>query len=130
MMKVNNVGLLLQMERGLPIPVALGGSCGPLSCTTTYLFISDVKSWYDAQSYCRSHYTDLVTVENQTLNDQLLQISGQREGWIGLRHGNDTWQWSDGDQLTYRNWNPTLYCASKRWSMNDMLLAFVKLVTR
>ncbi|XP_039624752.1 macrophage mannose receptor 1-like [Polypterus senegalus] len=86
-------------------------SCGPLSCTTTYLFISDLKSWYDAQRHCRSHYTDLVTVENQTVNDQLLQISGQRKGWIGFRHGNDTWQWSNGDQLTYRNWNPTRYCA-------------------
>uniref|UniRef100_A0A8C4RT36 Secretory phospholipase A2 receptor-like n=1 Tax=Erpetoichthys calabaricus TaxID=27687 RepID=A0A8C4RT36_ERPCA len=86
-------------------------SCGPLSCNTTYLFISNWMTWNDAQSYCRSHYTDLVTVENQTVNDQLLQISGQSGGWIRLRHGNDTWQWSNGDQLTYRNWNPTLYCA-------------------
>ncbi|KAG2469244.1 PGCA protein, partial [Polypterus senegalus] len=87
------------------------GTCGPLSCNTTYHNISNWMSWYDAQSYCRSHYTDLVTIENQTVNDQLLQILGQRQGWIGLRHGNDTWQWSDGDQLTYKNWNPTRYCA-------------------
>ncbi|MBN3289779.1 PLA2R phospholipase, partial [Polypterus senegalus] len=86
-------------------------SCGPLSCNTTYLFISNRMSWYDAQRYCRSHYTDLVTIENQTVNDQLLQIPGQTDGWIGLQHRNDTWQWSNGDQLTYSYWNPRLYCA-------------------
>ncbi|MBN3291764.1 MRC1 protein, partial [Polypterus senegalus] len=81
-----------------------------MSCTITYIFVSVALSWYDAQKYCRSNYTDLVTVDNQAVNNQVIQVNANN-GWIGLRHGNDTWQWSNGDKITYTKWRPSRYCA-------------------
>ena len=80
-----------------------------------YVFVSESKTWTEAQNYCRQTYTDLATINtmeemkklNATLKDK---TSGSV--WIGLSRG-DTgkWQWSlaDGDLYsdghTYRNWN-------------------------
>uniref|UniRef100_A0A8C4RTZ5 C-type lectin domain-containing protein n=1 Tax=Erpetoichthys calabaricus TaxID=27687 RepID=A0A8C4RTZ5_ERPCA len=77
-------------------------SCTPISCTNTYIFVSYLLSWDDAQKYCRAHYTDLVTIENQTMNDQLLIKTQAQYSWIGLRHENDNWHWSNGDNISER----------------------------
>ncbi|XP_039624808.1 macrophage mannose receptor 1-like isoform X2 [Polypterus senegalus] len=77
---------------------------------TSYYFVSKPMSWDDAQKYCRANNTDLVTVENETVNSELLKISENRS-WIGLRHETNHWYWSNGDPVAYTNWTHKFSCA-------------------
>uniref|UniRef100_A0A8C4GGP2 C-type lectin domain-containing protein n=1 Tax=Dicentrarchus labrax TaxID=13489 RepID=A0A8C4GGP2_DICLA len=67
---------------------------------TNFVFVNESKTWTEAQSYCREHYTDLASVRNQTENEQ---ITGGRDLWIGLYR--DSWKWSDGSAHSFSNWN-------------------------
>uniref|UniRef100_A0A8C1J1W3 C-type lectin domain-containing protein n=1 Tax=Cyprinus carpio TaxID=7962 RepID=A0A8C1J1W3_CYPCA len=69
---------------------------------TAYL-IRSAKTWSDAQSFCRQHYTDLPTIRNSVQNNQINQIllSGYYI-WIGLFL--DSWEWSDKWILFFRHW--------------------------
>ncbi|XP_047658898.1 macrophage mannose receptor 1-like isoform X2 [Tachysurus fulvidraco] len=86
--------------------------------TNKYVYISDKKSWYDAQTYCREKYTDLVSVRNQTENDDTWSVVkgvGILEFWIGLFY--DSWNWSDQSKSTFRYWRSdkpsrSLICAA------------------
>lgn len=71
-----------------------------------YVFIGESKTWFEAQSYCRENHTDLVSVRNQTENQQLLNmipnISTIEWVWIGLFR--NSWKWSDHTNSSYHNW--------------------------
>ncbi|KAI4895819.1 hypothetical protein NFI96_029652, partial [Prochilodus magdalenae] len=71
-----------------------------------YIFIYEWKNMSDAQSYCREHHTDLVSVRNQTESQLILnsasRVSNADRFWIGLV--NDSWTWSDQSNSTFRNW--------------------------
>ncbi|XP_051256957.1 C-type mannose receptor 2-like isoform X1 [Dicentrarchus labrax] len=80
----------------------------PLICFTVdeedqYVLVTEQKSWFEAQSYCRQHHTDLVSVrslaENQEVSSRLQ--TGQ-EAWIGMHR--DSWEWSDGSSSLFRKW--------------------------
>ncbi|XP_047658892.1 macrophage mannose receptor 1-like isoform X2 [Tachysurus fulvidraco] len=86
--------------------------------TNKYVFINNNMSWYDAQTYCREKYTDLVSVRNQTENDEIwsvINVSHSPVVWIGLF--NDSWYWSDQSNSTFRYWRSdkpsgSLICAA------------------
>ncbi|XP_036420718.1 macrophage mannose receptor 1-like [Colossoma macropomum] len=70
-----------------------------------YILINETKSWRDAQSYCREHYTDLASVRNQTENQQIHNLAKYSISicvWIGLF--NDSWKWSDQSTSSFRYW--------------------------
>ncbi|KAL7853031.1 hypothetical protein SRHO_G00188160 [Serrasalmus rhombeus] len=75
---------------------------------STYILIKEAKSWYDAQSYCRERYTDLVSVRSQTENQQILdsaKTSVSNSLWIGLFY--NSWKWADQSASSFRYWAST-----------------------
>ncbi|KAK1150953.1 secretory phospholipase A2 receptor-like [Acipenser oxyrinchus oxyrinchus] len=102
-------------ERGLLI-LLLAGFCVPANNQIRkHVFVETVKSWSEAQSYCREKHTDLATVRSQEEAEQLLTITGAslRDSWIGLyRDDTQNWQWSNSDDVIYSNWRADVFCAS------------------
>uniref|UniRef100_A0A3B4CT97 C-type lectin domain-containing protein n=1 Tax=Pygocentrus nattereri TaxID=42514 RepID=A0A3B4CT97_PYGNA len=76
---------------------------------------STMKTWHDAQAYCRQYHTDLATVDNETDNQQLKSmVIGQWSAWFGLFR--DTWKWSDQSNASSINWlfgSPNNYGGNK-----------------
>ena len=79
-----------------------------------YIFVNESKTWFEAQSYCRQTYTDLVTIntteEMKSLN-ALLKDKVTSLFWIGLIRGSTgKWLWSlangssYSELASYRNW--------------------------
>ncbi|XP_060761551.1 secretory phospholipase A2 receptor-like [Neoarius graeffei] len=72
----------------------------------TFHLIPGYMNWAEAQAACRENYTDLVTVdsdEDHTELGNILNKSGIGYGWIGLRRGEFSEKWSNGDPVTFRN---------------------------
>ncbi|XP_058864831.1 macrophage mannose receptor 1-like [Acipenser ruthenus] len=106
-------------ERELLI-LLLAGLCVPASNQIRKVYVETVKSWSEAQSYCREKHTDLATVRSQEEAEQLLNITGDSlndTAWIGLyRDDTQNWQWSNSDDVIYTNWKAELFCASVKSS--------------
>ncbi|XP_016348347.1 macrophage mannose receptor 1-like [Sinocyclocheilus anshuiensis] len=70
-----------------------------------YVFVNEPKSWRDAQTYCRQHHTELVSVRNEEENRQIRQlIPAGHFAYIGLFK--DDYIWSDNSTSSFRNWDP------------------------
>ncbi|MBN3309569.1 MRC1 protein, partial [Amia calva] len=76
----------------------------------TYHYVATPMNWTKAQSYCRQKYTDLVTVFNQTDQDQLLSLI-QQSAWMGMYRDQPNWQWSIREEVTFYNWKKNWFCA-------------------
>ncbi|KAI9546270.1 hypothetical protein NQZ68_028686 [Dissostichus eleginoides] len=77
----------------------LMGQCSFFTCHLyEYHFIQEEKTWDEAQSYCREHYTDLATVSDMRDLERLTNSSQTTDAWIGLRSINERaikeWHWS------------------------------------
>ncbi|KAK7898406.1 hypothetical protein WMY93_019259 [Mugilogobius chulae] len=66
-----------------------------------YILVTTPMTWDQAQLYCKSNYTDLVSVRNLMENGNISTLL-TNASWIGLyRQG---WgQWSDQTPLTFNN---------------------------
>ncbi|XP_045886735.1 uncharacterized protein LOC123957741 [Micropterus dolomieu] len=58
--------------------------------SSSFIFVNDLKTWSEAQSYCREHYTDLASVRNRTENAQINKLAQYKPIWIGLYR--DSWK--------------------------------------
>ncbi|XP_034001453.1 macrophage mannose receptor 1-like [Trematomus bernacchii] len=86
----------------------LMGQCSFFTCDLyEYHFIQEGKTWEEAQSYCREHFTDLATVSDMRDVERLTNSSQTTGAWIGLRSINESdikeWHWS----LPGEKYNPT-----------------------
>uniref|UniRef100_A0A672GTQ8 C-type lectin domain-containing protein n=1 Tax=Salarias fasciatus TaxID=181472 RepID=A0A672GTQ8_SALFA len=77
-----------------------------------YIFVAEKKPWLEALTYCRKHHTDLISIRNESVNDEIRGII--QEFWIGLYGNFYNFRWSmvqegldDEGQLEYSNWQPT-----------------------
>ncbi|KAK1153662.1 C-type mannose receptor 2-like [Acipenser oxyrinchus oxyrinchus] len=69
-----------------------------------YTLIEELKTWTEAQQYCREHHTDLVSIKNASENEEIVKKAQGKPFWIGLF--NEPWKWShQGDNYTFHNWN-------------------------
>ncbi|XP_076018553.1 macrophage mannose receptor 1-like [Genypterus blacodes] len=64
-----------------------------------YHFVSEKKTWEDAQSHCRKKFTDLAILNNKKDVETLLdrKPANSSDFWIGLNklgNNNRTWHWS------------------------------------
>ncbi|KAA0719907.1 C-type lectin domain family 10 member A MMGL [Triplophysa tibetana] len=85
-----------------------------LTSSRQYHFISENKSWSEAQTYCRQNYTDLATIDNMTeMNSVMNTVNGSYNGpaWIGQYDDVNSWRWSlddddfyQGGEREFRNW--------------------------
>uniref|UniRef100_A0A8C1IKZ1 Macrophage mannose receptor 1-like n=1 Tax=Cyprinus carpio TaxID=7962 RepID=A0A8C1IKZ1_CYPCA len=72
-------------------------TCTQSSCTRQYHFVSESKTWTEAQIYCRQNYTDLATIDNmEEMNRLIKTVRGTYYGstWIGLYDDMNSWRWS------------------------------------
>lgn len=78
--------------------------------TRVHVFVTDSRSWEEAQSYCRRYYKDLSTVSSSEENNRLQSMLGTRNylGWIGMHRNRSNLSqfiWSDGDlETNYTCW--------------------------
>uniref|UniRef100_A0AAR2IWT4 C-type lectin domain-containing protein n=1 Tax=Pygocentrus nattereri TaxID=42514 RepID=A0AAR2IWT4_PYGNA len=75
-----------------------------------YYFVSESKSWTEAQTYCRKRFTDLATVDSVEDMSSLMKavVAGYSGYWIGLTQaGQQHWGWSTGDEIlsNFSNWD-------------------------
>lgn len=76
-----------------------------------YHFVHILKTWAEAQHYCREMFTDLATVENHEEYTRLSALQGGRKNaWIGLYDDLTRWTWSLGDEdfsnnTDFSNWH-------------------------
>ncbi|TRY88569.1 hypothetical protein DNTS_034543 [Danionella cerebrum] len=71
--------------------------CSQSSCSRQYYFVNVLKSWDEAQKYCRENYTDLATIDNkEEMNRAFKTARGTFYGkaWIGLYDDLTSWKWS------------------------------------
>ncbi len=85
-----------------------------LTSSRQYHFVSENKTWTEAQRYCRQNYTDLATIDNmEEMNRLINTVNGSYNGsaWIGQYDDVNSWRWSleDNDfyqegERDFRNW--------------------------
>lgn len=74
----------------------------PLDGLRTAIFVKERGFWNSSAESCKKNYTDLVTIYDGSENKMLLALCTYHLGcFIGLKKGNDTFKWSNGDPYSY-----------------------------
>ncbi|KAK2833943.1 hypothetical protein Q5P01_017832 [Channa striata] len=79
------------------------GSAAAQDPSSGFILVNQLKTWMDAQTYCRLHHTDLASVRNQAENERVRLMLQYPYTWIGLYR--DSWKWSDGSPVSFTDWN-------------------------
>ncbi|KAK7910397.1 hypothetical protein WMY93_015081 [Mugilogobius chulae] len=71
--------------------------------SNTTVLINEQQTWLEAQQFCRTHHTDLMSgPDQQRLFEATNPDHSDKWCWIGLSR--DNWGWSDGSDSSFRNW--------------------------
>ncbi|XP_058049766.1 uncharacterized protein LOC131203485 isoform X2 [Ahaetulla prasina] len=84
------------------------------------------KTWYDAQNFCLSRDSHLVSILNDK-EQKFITSQFNESVWIGLNAENDegTWQWSDGSRLTVQFWDVGSPTVLKKYGEVERNCAFI-----
>ncbi|XP_051813122.1 early activation antigen CD69-like [Acanthochromis polyacanthus] len=96
----------MMTTNGLVVLLLLSGSvlvCNlqPQGAITRFHHVSLMKTWTEAQSYCREKFIDLATIPSQAANTEAQKVAGHGHVWIGLYNG--SWRWSQ-EGKPVENW--------------------------
>lgn len=77
-----------------------------------YVYVSKLKNWYQAQEYCRQHYTELAPISSthdiELLYSLVNEIFHNYVGfWFGMKRGtrdSTKWFWSGAGEVTKFLW--------------------------
>ncbi|XP_027035001.2 C-type mannose receptor 2-like [Tachysurus fulvidraco] len=69
--------------------------------TDRYIYINNTLTWSEAQSYCRTYHTDLVSVKDETANSL---IGALTSGWTWTGLFRDSWKWIDHTKISVITW--------------------------
>lgn len=74
-------------------------------CDRQFHFVTQSKTWTEAQLYCREKYTDLATFTSKDETMAAQQLVGSQKFWIGLFK---VWKWSytGTGKSTFTKWGP------------------------
>ncbi|KAK0149558.1 Macrophage mannose receptor 1 [Merluccius polli] len=104
------------MDTRVLMSLLFSGICFSSAGLNKYILFEVKKTWYDAQEYCKHTYSDLATVKNMDDLNQLTDMTGGAETYIGLNDFNrksmdlypNSWRWSTQtrSQTGYMNFAP------------------------
>ena len=82
------------------------------------------KSWEDARATAVAEGAHLVSINDETEQEWLVETFGQEPFLIGLTHlvNQTEWQWTSGEPVTYTNW------ALQELAMAPDALVFVDMI--
>ncbi|KAF6717722.1 C-type mannose receptor 2 [Oryzias melastigma] len=74
------------------------------------IYAKEERNWTDAQNFCRSYHTDLLSGAEQIKNlngvkKEQLFPNGSKYDLVFFGLFRDAWQWSDGNNSSFRFWN-------------------------
>ncbi|XP_043938065.1 macrophage mannose receptor 1-like [Protopterus annectens] len=75
-----------------------------------HIFMKQGMTWPESQGYCRTNYTDLVTIQTKMQMKLIINMITGTDipaAWIGLyrKNSTDLLHWSNGDQFMYSQWD-------------------------
>ncbi|KAA0716163.1 hypothetical protein E1301_Tti024123 [Triplophysa tibetana] len=80
---------------------------GLASCAIKqHYFINEMKTWVEAQQYCRTNYHHLSTFINEIEEQQFLKdaVNQTSDAWVGLNKTFGIWRWAGGKVATRISW--------------------------
>uniref|UniRef100_A0A672M094 Uncharacterized LOC107572834 n=2 Tax=Sinocyclocheilus grahami TaxID=75366 RepID=A0A672M094_SINGR len=74
-----------------------------------YILYKQLKTWENAQSYCRTHHIDLATVQTDEDWTSLKEAADEQQysslAWVGLFNDINGWRWSYNEEsLVFESW--------------------------
>ena len=80
-----------------------------LDATREYHLLPLLKTWTEAQRYCREHFVDLATIETAEDWARVQElIDNSIKPWIGLYDDTNNWRWSMDNTSLYGDGNTAL----------------------
>ncbi|XP_048826109.1 putative C-type lectin domain family 20 member A [Brienomyrus brachyistius] len=75
------------------------------------ILVNSNVTWNEALNYCRTHYSDLVSVHNEEIQNwvsRLAEKASTDHVWLGLRFSCylNFWFWVSAENVCYQNWAP------------------------
>ncbi|CAB1415414.1 unnamed protein product [Pleuronectes platessa] len=81
------------------------------SSSEKYVYVDQRMNWPQAQTHCRTHYTDLAAVCSKQDTEHIQKLASKIDGfiWMGMEKfstGGVKWMWSGGAEVTEFFWKP------------------------